>query len=403
MRRWFDRTIAAQIDYAPAWSEMRWGLRPRWHGSVDAMLALGKAALATRRFDTDVPRKFVDVINDLEAEHELPFGTHLSGREDIWPDLLSMYQGYIAEPSQEQHRAAWRSALATAAYIAGKYEVARDQLKELNWQVDPASISGWGRDLSLMPLEVAARFSTVGEKIIAAEASYQSGAVAKSLEAYKAAQVQALDPQTDKWIRHRIATLGIEQRLAAGEWVDFLPASDDDPAWHVCSGGFRRTGSGIETGADRYGHLLYSHARVGVNFEMRGTFETDRSPAEAFQAGVVMGLPEVQTEDWFSFRMKHAPQQGDKASFARSWTGQQVLAPIRLAKQNTFTLRFENGSLHATVNGAVAHRGATLRQPARMNAGEFLVGLGAFNDANDTVRYKDVQIRRLPRVQEASR
>src|SRR5262249_27262518 len=65
MRRWFDRAVSAQIDYPRAWSAMRWGLRPRWHGSEDAMLALGAGAVETRRFDTDVPRKYFDVVSDV--------------------------------------------------------------------------------------------------------------------------------------------------------------------------------------------------------------------------------------------------------------------------------------------------------------------------------------------------
>jgi hypothetical protein len=102
MRVWFDRTIAAQVDYPKAWSDMRWGLRPRWHGSLEAMLALGKTAVDTGRFDTDVPRKFLDLVSDLESELKVPFGQHLYGRPDIWPECVRMYEGYIAAPSQEK-------------------------------------------------------------------------------------------------------------------------------------------------------------------------------------------------------------------------------------------------------------------------------------------------------------
>jgi hypothetical protein len=109
MRLWFDRTLAAQIDYPHAWSEMRWGLRPRWYGDLDSMQAFGVMAVNTRRFDTDVPRVFFDVVSDLEAELELPHGQHIYGREDIWPHLQEMYEGYIAAPSQAAPRDGWRS------------------------------------------------------------------------------------------------------------------------------------------------------------------------------------------------------------------------------------------------------------------------------------------------------
>jgi hypothetical protein len=64
MRTWFDRALSAQIDHPGAWNKMRWGLRPRWYGSRPAELALGKAAVNTGRFDTDVPLKYFDFVTD---------------------------------------------------------------------------------------------------------------------------------------------------------------------------------------------------------------------------------------------------------------------------------------------------------------------------------------------------
>ena len=97
MRQWFDRAVSGQLDYPYAWNEMRWGLRSRWYGDENSMLAFGVTALNTRRFDTDVPRKFFDSVSDLEAEMNLRGGQHLYGRADIWPHLEAMYNGYIAE------------------------------------------------------------------------------------------------------------------------------------------------------------------------------------------------------------------------------------------------------------------------------------------------------------------
>ena len=96
MRKWFDRAVAAQVDYPGVWKSMRWGLRPRWHGSRDAMLAFGVMAANTRRYDTDVPRNLFDSIYDLESDMELPMGEHIYGRADVWPHLREMYEGYIA-------------------------------------------------------------------------------------------------------------------------------------------------------------------------------------------------------------------------------------------------------------------------------------------------------------------
>ena len=37
----FDRTVAAQVDYPGAWSELLPGLRPRWYGSHEAHARTG--------------------------------------------------------------------------------------------------------------------------------------------------------------------------------------------------------------------------------------------------------------------------------------------------------------------------------------------------------------------------
>src|SRR5260370_40339383 len=92
MRLWFDRAIAAQIDIPLAWSSMRWALRPRWFGSLDALLALGVKAVDTKRFDTDVPRMFFDCITDIESEEQVPPGQHIHGRFDVCPHMQKMYE-----------------------------------------------------------------------------------------------------------------------------------------------------------------------------------------------------------------------------------------------------------------------------------------------------------------------
>lgn len=209
MRRWFDRTTTAQIDYPKAWSDLRWGLRPRWYGNEPALLALGKAAVATGRFDTDVPRKFMDCIYDVESEMNLPRGRHIFGRSDVWPQIEKIYTGYLDAPALGRYRDGWRSAYAIVAYHAGKYDVARAQLEALNWKPDPAVLSEWNLDAALWPLEVAARTGPLGGKISAAEALCRNGNIAGALKQYKelSSDLNA-DARTREFIQKRIVSLG---------------------------------------------------------------------------------------------------------------------------------------------------------------------------------------------------
>lgn len=401
MRLWFDRTTAVQIDYARAWSDLRWGLRPRWYGDIKSMLAFGETALKTRRFDTDVPRKYFDSVADVESELDLPRGQHLYGRSDIWPRIQELYEGYSAEPSlTADARDGWRSTYTVVAFLAGKYDVARKQLLVLAWQPHPWSYTGWGVDLTILPQEVAARTGSQSELVAAAEARHQQGDVAGALTIYNGlATSKMADALTRAFARERLAALKVEQNLQGGGWVDFMPNDTNFTGWHVAFGKCKLLPDGaLEVSSDENGHLLYSRVRMGAEFEVRGEFEVMSSTSRAFQAGLVMGgIPERESDNWYAFRVKRNSDKGDVASFSQQWLKRQILGPVNLdSRTNEFSFRFQNGRVSATVDGREVFKEVEPPKNSYVTTNEFLLGLGAFNDSNSTViRYRNLQVRRL--------
>lgn len=399
MRLWFDRTLAAQVDFDKAWSDFRWGLRPRWYGDTDAMLALGVAALNTHHFETDVPRKLLDSIYDVESEYDLPPGQHIYGNPEIWPHLQEMYEGYISEPSQAYSLNYWRGTYAATAYLAGKYEVAAEQLKELGWQPDPANLKNWGRDLSLMTLEVAARTGPQSAAVAAAESSRDERDTASALKQYHdLSGLAGLDDRTKAFVQDRLTTLGIEKQLENREWVDYLPTDTNMTGWFVERGHCTVNPDGsLDVHSDANGHLLYSRARLGRDFEARGQFEVQRTSDKSFQAGLVMGLPQFNFYNWYAFRVKRNQDEGDVASFSLQWTANQQSARAALDNfTNTFYFRFQNGKVSASVNDQEVLKEVAPPQEIAVATNEFLLGVGAYNDSNDTViRYRKLQVRSL--------
>jgi hypothetical protein len=400
MRLWFDRTLAAQVDYAPAWKELRWGLRPRWFGDQESMLAFGITAVNTRHFETEVPWQLMASINDLEAELKPPAGTHLYGREDIWPHVQEMYEGYLAEPARPASLKFWRGHYAAVAYLAGKYSVAGGQLQGLDGRPDYANLSGWGVDMSVMPLEVAARTGPQAAIVAAAEAGRDRGDSAAALKEYRQlAADETLDAGTLAFARDRVATLELEARLQTGQWVDFLPADTNFTGWFIEQGECHlNPDHSLEVRSGESGHLLFCRARLGREFEVRGQIEAVQTSNRAFQGGLVMGLPQLTDNNWYSFRIKRNPVEGDIASFARHWTKPESVGHlIQAGLTNTFEFRYQNGRAGATVDGQPVL--TDVPPPAQINvaADEFYLGLGAFNDQNHTtIRYRDVQVRLLP-------
>lgn len=400
MRAWFDRAMSSMVDYQDAWRAMRWGLWPRWHGSHEALLAFGKMALDTGHFETDVPSQYYWSVTDVQTDSELPPGQFLFGREDIWPDMQRMYEGYLKASTTKPQQDNWRSYYTVIAYLAGKYDLAAEQLKHLNWRLPPEPLSGRGLDLSLLPLEVAARTCPAGAKVEQAEKFYQEQNLKQARSAFT--ELQALvadDALAARFVNHRLAALTVEERLAAGEWVDFLPAKEDDLNWMTWFGKYHRlTNGAIEVASDREGHLLCSRVRVGSNFEIKGEFEVMQSSTRSFQAGIVMGLPDSNTENWYTYRMKRNDDEGQLVMLGAQFKRGRVHRPLTLNdRQNTFTFKLENNLVSSMINEQEILSNEKSTVKAYVAPQNFLVGLGAFNDMNETViQYRNLKVHRLP-------
>ena len=211
-----------------------------------------------------------------------------TGRDDIWPLFQKIVmKGYIAEPSQSPWRDGWRSTYATIAYIAGHYDVARTQLEAVHWNPWTNNFTGYGVDLTLMPLEVAARTGPAGKEVDRAETARADGNEKKAQQIYQDLSVTNSDARTGEFIRVRLASLGLQQKLGEGGWVDFLPTGEKDPNWAFLDTTVRAATNGVlEIESGQEGHFLYSHVPFTTGFEVKGDFEFVESTSHEFQAGV---------------------------------------------------------------------------------------------------------------------
>lgn len=403
IRLWFTRAVALQIDHKMAWDRMRWSLRPRWGGSKEEMLALGISALETKRFDTNAPWQFFATVADLESEEETPAGEHIYGRGTVWPHLQTMYEGYIAEPKRASERVGWRSTYAVVAFLAGKLEIARSQLEQVNWEPRAGYQNGWGRDLSLMVQEVEARTGPDAQKVGRAESLRIRGAVAEALEIYSELEksTSGKAPRTRQFIQSRMASLTIEKRLSEGQWVDLLPKHRADPNLRILRGNVPAISpEGLDVHATSEGHMVLSQARIGADFEARGTFDFVQSSNGDTQAGIVFGLPNPSTSNWFAFRLKSNTKEGQIASYSRGWAKPDIHTPVVLnPKTNQFSIRLQSALLSADVNGRELFHEVKAPSHFRADGTSFLIGLGAFNDMNETrIRYRTLQVRRLSKA-----
>jgi len=249
-----------------------------------------------------------------------------------------------------------------------------------------------------MPLEVAARTGSLGAQVSAAEAARASGDVSAALKQYSDLGSAAADARSGEFIRRRVATLGIEQRLRKGEWVELMPSGDQDPDWTYSFGKAHRLADGaLEVQYGPKGHMLFSNVPMGSSFEVRGSFENVRSSDRNFQAGIVMGVPDFGRYNWYGFRLKRHDEEGDVVCFGLGWSTERLDQHVVLNDvTNSFDLIFQNGRATVSVNGdEIFHQAAPTRS-IRVPNNSYLVGLGAFSDSADAViRYHDVRVRQL--------
>lgn len=400
MRLWFDRAVEACVDDPYAWMQMRRGLLARWHGSPSALMALGRAALATGRFDTGVPAVYRDCLADVAEELSGDPDHRLLLRPDVWKDQAALHRGYIAATAGTQGGRRWRSAFAVLSHVSGHPAEAREQMEALDWMPDPEALLGWGADLSLLPAEIAARTGPAGDTVSSAERDRLGGRLEEARTAFRGLAERAdLEPAARNYARIQVALLDGEIRLRTGAWIPFLPRSADDPAWHLGRGHIEvSTPESLEIRADPDGHLLHSRLRIGTNFAIRGTWERVRSSTEDIQAGILFGLPDTKTLRFLGARMKRNTDEGEVASVGYGWGRSQIKGPavVHADRPNRFELEYKDGLVTYRVNDQlIFHDNPTPPLP-RIRPEEFHVGIGAFNDVNETVvRYRNVEIRRL--------
>jgi hypothetical protein len=253
-RYWFEQAIAAQLDYADAWLRFSAPLMPRWGGSHRQMVELGRQALATERWDTDVPHRYAyqiwSVAWDVDGDWQAVRGFGPA----IWQDHKRMYAGII-KPLNE--RGLWNANQFAAerlarAWVLHEWEEAAALLAPggeepgvNSYPYRTAEFARVGATINRAVSEIAARTGDHADALALAEAHDDRG----DTEAADAAWKDALAAMTkDDPGRHFVecrlrerAFARLMEEAPEGEWVD-VPF--DLAYWEAVQGDWR-----VEDGA----------------------------------------------------------------------------------------------------------------------------------------------------------
>jgi hypothetical protein len=154
MRLWFDRSVAAQMDFYEAYARYLWALRPRWHGGHEEMLMLGDEMLRTGRFDTCVPFYYFKVVGDIASEESDV--RQIYGRPEIAQNLKLAVDSYLATPKSPLGPIYAHTAAAVFEFKAGNLEGAKTHMAAIQFKPSPNIDAGLKDDLSKLMSAIAA-------------------------------------------------------------------------------------------------------------------------------------------------------------------------------------------------------------------------------------------------------
>ena len=99
--QWFERTIKAEIDYPIGYLNLLSALAPRWGGSHEAMLEFGRQCAATERYDTSVPRFFLDTFYRIIQDNRSITWVQLMEDEALFAEVEKTIEGLVKDPSRQ--------------------------------------------------------------------------------------------------------------------------------------------------------------------------------------------------------------------------------------------------------------------------------------------------------------
>ena len=399
-RLWFDRAVAAQLDYRPAYERLTWVLRPRWGGSYDEMLRFAREAADTGRFDTDVPLHGVEAVMDAHEDQQDgeagAGGVPVYDRPRAYPIVTTVLDAYLKEPVQAAHKPRFEALWAVAADQAGKPAEALNHLKAAGGRLTSEAadhLDDESTEQFAARVELGA--GPGGGAAARGAALRKSGNTAAALAAYREALVLDGSPRSAPAARGAIEVLETEEAVARGDWAPFLPSTETFDGWVNFLGNWKLgPGHAIVGTSSARGLYLYSRAHIPDDFEIRGRFEA-MTAGGRLEAGVLFGPSNWSDRLWPTVQVSCA-QAGACTAFFSKGLGDPAgpVVPLIASTANTFLVHVLKGRLSATIDGQAVVSDVVLEKGWRSERLPLQVGIGAKSTGEPlAVRFSDVQIR----------
>lgn len=322
-RDWFDRAVAAQFDYMPAYAKLSWAMLPRWGGSHQEMLDFGEECAKTGRFDTVVPWQMIVVIestgNEVQDEKQwaemswMDTGTS----DDIWyvaghyAAAKPVFEGYAACPESPfdkrhiQTRHLWAAACAGSA-AAGAYADGRKLADALGGRYDVSVFRNGNARPKFAISRVYACSGPAADQCEEAEMLIfrpsqrkQPKSQEKALKLLVEAEKIDTDPKSALYFLTRKNLLQRTITFNSGQWIDYT-FHPGFPSEYLDGGKWTYEDPHHVAGESRFGEML--RLRSDLNLEGPLEVELDLEPLQnkfgMWAVGVSLGRLQPVGKDY---------------------------------------------------------------------------------------------------------
>ena len=361
LRAWFDRSVSAQFDYAPAYKALLWSYRPRWGGSHELMLAFGKACAATKRYDTIVPSRLMTAAMDVTEELGEP--RIVFRHKQVQQTINEMSRGYLENsasmPPLTRHLR--QSNAAMCAFLADDDALAQQALDAAGPRLYHSTREMLSTILmheASLRAEVAADSGAYGEAIRKA-ATPPAGASLQDIHAaFLKVDEKGLSPDALEYLHEALEMTGLQQAVEGGGWVEvpfhkhltaFYQSEKGD--WAVEPGGVL-----VSHGTDHIRSRFILKVPLGSNVEMKGEISfdiPDTMQKTEFGSGIAPMIhwqsPQVSGIRAMIYHLD--ARSACTKAYAQDPNNSTPDIPFSLQEWNSFSIRSADGKLSYDVNG----------------------------------------------------
>jgi len=395
-RQWFDRAVAAQLDWMPAYHGMVGALNRWWGGSRKAQLAFAKECLDTKRFDTLVPQMYERTVYGFSGRDD---ESTIWNDPEVWTNLQTFYEGAVAEAtrSDPDEVKPLRTRYVISAWRTGHTDVARAQLDATGGAVDrPSFDETWGERADLVVGQIHALTGPNKDAVQLAEQLFRVEKNAEASAAFKPLLGVEKDTHALFYVRDRLQTLQWEQRFRADEWVNLDP-TPDLVGWNPWQGNIKALpdGKGFISRPGEQSALMVCNMRPGEYFEVHCDVEFPPQQVKGIEAAFVVNIAAASANPYYdSFRIIRTPPT---AYCGGGWSEYREHALGDVPRKFRLRLVQCHNRITLYMNDQTIFQDQELTDPGFRFEGPHSIGFGGetYPDRSQPVIYRNIQIHRV--------